>query len=74
MPLTGPKRMTTNFVYPDLDGLHVDQKIEALAFMRANGFTPAGRCAGGRSSAVPVGVVSRPADPHGTCLPEAALT
>ena len=37
-----------NFIDPALDGLDVDQKVEVLAFMKARGFTPAGRNAGGR--------------------------
>ena len=36
------------FSYPELDNLDVDQRVEVLAFMRARGFTPAGRNAGGR--------------------------
>ena len=37
-----------NFVYPARDGLDVEQRVEVLARMKARGFTPAGRGAGGR--------------------------
>ena len=44
-----------NFVYPALDGLDGDQRIDVLAFMRAKGFTPAGRSAGRRLQRRPGG-------------------
>ena len=37
-----------DFIYPALDGLDVEQQLEVFAFMNAQGFTPAGRGAGGR--------------------------
>ena len=44
--IDGADEEDDKFVYPALDGLDADQKIEVLASMRANGFTPAGRGAG----------------------------
>ena len=44
-----------NFVYPALDGLDIDEEVEVLAFMKARGFTPAGRGAGGRFQRRPGG-------------------
>ena len=44
-----------NFVYPLLDCLDVDQRVEVLAFMKAKGCTPAGRGAGGRFQQRPGG-------------------
>ena len=46
--IDGPQEDEDDFIYPELDSLDVDQRIEVLAFMRARGFTPAGRNAGGR--------------------------
>ena len=44
-----------DFIYPALDGLDVEQQVEVLAFMKARGFTPAGRGAGGRFQRRPGG-------------------
>ena len=38
----------SDFIYPALDGLDVESRVEVLAFMKARGFAPAGRGARGR--------------------------
>ena len=63
-----------NFVYPALDGLDVEQRVEVLAFMKARGFTLAGRGAGGRFQKRAGGPGQLAAGPHEPCLPEAAQT
>ena len=53
--IDGAEEDDDNFVYPALDGLDVDPQIEVLVIMRAKGFTPAGRGAGGRFQRRPGG-------------------
>ena len=51
--IDGAKGDDEKLIYPDLEGLDVDQRIEVLAFMRAKGCTPAGRGAEGRFQRCP---------------------
>jgi hypothetical protein len=53
--IEGEEQEEEDFVYPALDGLDVEQRVEVLAFMKARGFTPAGRGAGGRFQQRPGG-------------------
>ena len=46
--MDGAENGDENFVYPDLEGLDVEQRMEVLPFMRARGIIQAGRNAGGR--------------------------
>ena len=46
--MDGAENVDEKFIYPDLEGLDVEQRIEVLAFMRARGYAPAGRGARGR--------------------------